>query len=80
MSSGDVVTAATMAVNMLAEGRMTHYASERLDASARASVKRKIGTDGYGLGGDSCAAESACAAIMAVVTTRRDPSRKMRVL
>lgn len=80
MSSGDVVTAATMAVNMLAEGRMTHYASERLDASARSSVKRKIGTDGYGLGGDSCAAESACAAIMAVVTTRRDPSRKMRVL
>lgn len=80
MSSGDAVTAATMAVNMLAEGRLTHYASEQLDASARAAVKRRIGTDGYGLGGDSCAAESACAALMAAVTTRRDPSRKMRVL
>lgn len=80
MSSGDVVTATTMAVNMLAEGRMTHYPDETLDASARGAVKRKIGTDGYGLGGDSCAVESACAALMEVVTTRRDPSRKMRVL
>lgn len=80
MSSGDVVTATTMAVNMLAEGRMTHFADETLDASARGAVKRKIGTDGYGLGGDSCAIESACAALMEVVTTRRDPSRKMRVL
>lgn len=80
MTSGEVVTATTMTVNMLAEGRLTHYPDETLDASARASVKRKIGTDGYGLGGDSCAAESACAALMEVVTTRRDPKRKMRVL
>lgn len=80
LTSGEVVTATTMAVNMLAEGRMTHYADETLDASARCAVKRKIGTDGYGLGGDSCAVESACAALMEVVTTRRDPSRKMRVL
>lgn len=80
MASKDAVTAATMASNMLAEGRMTHFADEALDASARNAVKRKIGTDGYGLGGDSCAVESACAALMEVVTTRRDPKRKMRVL
>ena len=80
MTSGEVVTATTMTVNMLAEGRMTHYPDETLDASVRCAVKRKIGTDGYGLGGDSCAAESACAALMEVVTTRRDPNRKMRVL
>lgn len=80
MSSGDVVTATTMVVDMLAEGRLTHFADETLDSSARLAVKRKIGTDGYGLGGDSCAVESACAAVMAVITTRRDPSRKMRVL
>ena len=79
MSSGDAVTAATMAVNMLAEGRLTHYADEALDASVRGAVKRKVGTDGYGLGGDSCAAESMCAATMAVVTTRRDPRRKQLV-
>ena len=79
MSSGDAVTAATMAVNMLAEGRLTHYADEALDASVRCAVKRKVGTDGYGLGGDSCAAESMCAATMAVVTTRRDPRRKQLV-
>lgn len=79
MSSGEVVTATTMAVNMLAEGRMTHYPDETLDASARCAVKRKIGTDGYGLGGDSCAVESACAALMEVVTTRRNPKRKQMV-
>lgn len=80
LKSAEVVTATTMSVNMLAEGRMTHFPDETLDASARGAVKRKIGTDGYGLGGDSCAVESACAALMEVVTTRRDPSRKMRVL
>lgn len=80
MSSGDVVTATTMAVNMLAEGRLTHYTDQTLDSSVRNSTKRKIGLDGYGLGGDSCAAEAMCAAVHAVVTTRRDPTRKMRVL
>lgn len=79
MTSGEVVTATTMAVNMLAEGRMTHYADEALDASARCAVKRRIGTDGYGLGGDSCAIESACAALLEVVTTRRDPKRKQLI-
>ena len=79
LTSGEVVTAATMAVNMLAEGRMTHYADDTLDASARGAVKRKIGADGYGLGGDSCAIESACAALMEVVTTRRNPKRKQLI-
>lgn len=79
LTAGEVVTATTMAVNMLAEGRMTHYRDETLDASARCAVKRKIGTDGYGLGGDSCAIESACAALMEVVTTRRDPKRKQLI-
>lgn len=79
LTSGEVVTATTMAVNMLAEGRMTHFADETLDASARCAVKRRIGTDGYGLGGDSCAIESACAALMEVVTTRRDPKRKQLI-
>lgn len=80
MRTGDTITAATMAINMLAEGRMTHYADDTLDASAKGCTKRRIGGDGYGLGGDSCAIESAAAALMAVVTTRRDPTRKMRVL
>ena len=79
MSSGDVVTATTMAVNMVAEGRMTHFPNDMLDASARCAVKRKIGTDGYGLGGDSCAIESACAALMSVMTTRRNPKRKQLI-
>ena len=79
MTAGEVVTATTMAVNMLAEGRMTHFPDEVLDASARCAVKRKIGTDGYGIGGDSCAIESACAALMEVVTTRRNPKRKQLI-
>lgn len=79
MSSGDVVTATTMSVNMLAECRLTHFPDEVLDASARCAVKRRIGTDGYGLGGDSCAIESACAAIAEVITTRRNPKRKQLI-
>lgn len=79
MAPHDAVTATAMASTMLAEGRLTHNGDDALNSSAKAAVKRRIGTDGYGLGGDSCAIESACAAAWAVVTTKRDPKRKQLI-
>lgn len=80
MGSADAVAAATTLVNMVSGRRLTHYPDQALDASARSAVRRKIGADGYGFGGDSLAVESAAAAVWAVMTTKRNPSRKMRVL
>lgn len=79
MAPHDAVTATAMTTTMLAEGRLTHNGDETLAASAKNAVKRRIGTDGYGLGGDSCAIESACAALWAVVTTKRNPKRKQLI-
>ena len=80
MGSADAVAAATTLVNMVSARRLTHYPDQTLDASARSATRRKIGADGYGFGGDSLAVESAAAASWAVMTTKRNPGRKMRVL
>lgn len=80
MQTSEVVAAASKSVRMLDEGKLTHKPNESLDASALGATKRKVGGDGYGFGGDSCPIESAAAATWAVMTTRRDPKRKMRVL
>lgn len=79
MSPGQAIAAATTTVNLLAEDRLTHLADQTLDASAKGAVKRRIGGDGYGFGGDSCPVESASAAAWAAVTTKRNPKRKQRV-
>ena len=79
MSGPEVVAATAMFTGMLADGKLTHYADETLDASARAATRRRIGTDGFGFGGDSCAIESACAAAWAAVTTKRNPRRKQLI-
>ncbi|MBQ3342714.1 MAG: hypothetical protein IJG84_12515 [Kiritimatiellae bacterium] len=79
MTPGDVVTAASMVGSMLAEGRLTHYAGAAIDMSAKSATRRKVGGDGVGFGGESCAIESAAAAVWAVVTTKRDPKRKMMI-
>ena len=79
MGSADAVAAATTLVNMVSGRRLTHYPDQTLDASARSAVRRKIGADGYGLGGDSLAAEAAAAAVWAVMTTKRNPSRRQDI-
>ena len=68
-------TAATTLVSMIADGSCTHLADQTLDASATGAVKRKVGNDGYGFGGDCCAIESAAAAVLAARTTKRNPGR-----
>ena len=79
MKTTEVPVAASMVMNGLAEKTITHFAEdETLNASALAAQKRKIGNDGLGFGGDSCPIESYAAAVWAVRTTKRDPSRKTR--
>lgn len=75
MTSQEVVAAATKLSGMVAEGSLTHCPDEGLDASARGTVKRKVGADGYGFGGNSCPIESAAAAVWAVMTTKRNPGQ-----
>lgn len=72
------VNAAAMMVNSVADGLVTHYRDENLDASATKSVRRKIGTSGaFGFGGEHPEIiESAALALYAVKTTKRDPKRR----
>lgn len=79
MSSSEVVASTAMLTSMLVDGKLTHFADDALDASARAATRRRIGTEGFGFGGDSCAIESACAACWAAVTTKRNPRRKQLI-
>lgn len=75
MASSEVVSAATKTVNALNEGRLTHHPDKILDNSATSAEKRKIGTDGYGFGGESLPIEAAAAAVWAVTTTKRNTGR-----
>jgi len=72
------------AVSMLTESLNTHgvswYAPQKdLRESAVTSVKRPI-SGGWGFGGENSAPIEACAlALWGAKTTRRDPTRKMRI-
>lgn len=74
--------AAAMMVNNVADGLVTHYKDELLDASATKSIRRKIGQSGaFGFGGEHPEViESAALALYAVRTTKRDPNRKAVLL
>lgn len=78
--SKDVIAAASQLVNELIEKRVTWYRpQEELRESAIESVKRPI-AGGWGFGGEkSIAIEAAALALWGCRTTKRDPSRKMRV-
>lgn len=73
MNTSEVVSAATMINSSLDEEEFHHVEAPVLDQSAVKSTKRKIGTDGYGFGGDSIPIESLAAAHWAVKTTTRKP-------
>lgn len=72
------INATSMMVNMVADKQVTHCPDAALDASATKSVKRRIGTSGgYGFAGEeSEIIDSACLALYAVKTTKRNPNRK----
>lgn len=80
VGSRDMVAAVGLITNDINEGALTWYRpQEALDESARNTVKRQIG-QGWGFGGDDSAPiEAAALALWAAKTSKRDPSRKMRI-
>ena len=82
--SGDVIASATRFYNAVMEEKLTHYGQQAFDAVATRCMKRPIGQNGgWGWGGvgdvDPTMLEAASLALWGVMTTKRDPSRKMRV-
>ena len=75
-----MVAAASALLDALTEQTVTWYADqEALRDSAVTATKRPIG-GGWGFGGDDPCPIAACAlALWGVKTSKRDPTRKMRV-
>lgn len=79
-SARDVVAAAGLLINTINEGGLTWYRQQQaLRESAVTATKRPIG-GGFGFGGDNSLPVEACAlALWGAKTSRRDPTRKMRI-
>ncbi len=79
-SAKDVVAAASQLTQEINERTVTWYKyQELLNESAVTAVKRTI-AGGWGFGGDDSAAiEAAALALWACRTSKRDPSKKMRI-
>lgn len=82
-SPKDVCSAATMFYNAVDEKEISHSGQPALNESALSAQKRIIGKDGgwgFGSGTFDCSLiESASLAYWGVMTTRRNPNRKMRI-
>lgn len=79
-STKTVIASVSLIINEVNEKTLTWYeGQEQLSNSICGSVKRPI-SGGFGFGGDNSApAESAALALWGVRTSKRDPSRKMRI-
>lgn len=79
-SARDVVAAAGLLINTINEGALTWYRPQQvLRESAVTAVKRPIG-GGFGFGGDGSLPIEACAlALWGAKTSKRDPTRRMRI-
>ena len=79
-NANDMVAAVSVLMDGLAEKSFTWYLpQEDLKNSALTSIKRPIGK-GWGFGGDDSAPiEAAALALWGAKTSKRDPSRKMRI-
>lgn len=79
-TSKDVIAAASQLVQEVNEGKLTWYRpQELLNESAATAIKRPI-SGGWGFGGDmSLPIEAAALALWGCRTSKRDPSRKMRI-
>lgn len=82
--SGDVIASTTRFYNAIKEKKVTHYGQQALDNVATKCMKRPIGQNGgWGWGGigdaDPTMMEAVSLAYWGVMTTKRDPARKMRV-
>ncbi len=76
----EVIAAVSTLTDGINEHTLTWYAGqEDMDDSARTSVKRPIG-GGWGFGGDNpLPIEAAALALWGAKTSKRDPTRKMRI-
>ena len=75
-----MIAAASLLTNEINEQTVTWYRPQvMLDESARSTVKRKLG-GGWGFGGEDCLPVEACSlALWGARTSKRDPSKKMRI-
>lgn len=81
-SVNDVIASVSMITDAINEGSLTWYeGQEILNDSATSVIKRPIGkSGGYGFGGENSTPIEACAlALWGVKTSKRDPSRTMRI-
>ena len=76
----DVIASVSLLMDSLAEDKLTWYErQEDLRNSAITSVKRPI-SGGSGFGGEDCSPIEACAlALWGAKTSKRDPSKRMRI-
>lgn len=83
MGSSAVVSACSMFTNAVNEHELEHSEQPLLDESVCSAVKRKIGNDGgwgFGNGKTDCApAESTAFAYYGVITSKRNPKKKLRI-
>lgn len=79
-SSREVIAAASVFTNSIAEGGLTWYRPQTvLNESAITATKRPIG-GGFGLGGENSLPIEACAlALWGAKICKRDPTREMRI-
>lgn len=83
-SAYQVASACSGLVNAVKEKTVSHNGAEALALSATATKRRRIGTDGgFGFAStekaDATLIEAAALALWAASTTKRDPSRKLRI-
>lgn len=83
--AGDVIASATRFLAAIREGRVSHFAQPALDECVERCRKRPIGGNGgWGWGGigdiDSSPVEAVSLAYWGVMTTKRDPARKVRLV
>ena len=76
----EVIAAVSMMTDAINEQKITWYAKQdALNISATTSIKRPI-SGGWGFGGEDSAPIEACSlALWGAKTSKRDPSRKMRI-
>lgn len=79
-NSKEVIAAVSLVCDMVNEGSLTWYEQqEALNQSAITSTRRYFG-GGFGFGGDDSAPIEACSlALWGAKTSKRDPSKKMRI-
>ena len=82
--ASDVVAAASMLLNAVQEGDVTHFGQPALNDSALLSEKRLIGNNGgWSFGGknvDSTLIEAVALAFWSATTTKRNPQRKQVIV